>query len=160
MIKTLICLLTLFTAIPGFGQKFIHLALTPPMGWNSWNRFGCDINEKVIRDAADAMVSSGMNNGIYSCAGRQTCGNKPGSRGHEFQDAHSYASFGVDFVKLDWCNSEGQNAVESYTLMRDALYASDRPIARIFDWMVSLKYSTFGINRKLGTRVKYSKSDY
>lgn len=36
------------------------LALTPPMGWNSWNRFGCDINEQLIREMADAMVSSGM----------------------------------------------------------------------------------------------------
>src|ERR1700742_1563848 len=36
------------------------LALTPPMGWNSWNRFGCDIDERLIRETADAMVSSGM----------------------------------------------------------------------------------------------------
>lgn len=36
------------------------LAATPPLGWNSWNTFGCDINEKLIRDTADLMVSSGM----------------------------------------------------------------------------------------------------
>src|SRR5437667_8306571 len=36
------------------------LALTPPMGWNSWNRFGCNVNETVVKQAADAMVSSGM----------------------------------------------------------------------------------------------------
>lgn len=42
-------------------QKFEQLALTPPMGWNSWNKFACDgVNEQVIRQMADAMVSSGM----------------------------------------------------------------------------------------------------
>ncbi len=40
-------------------------ALTPPMGWNSWNKFGCDVNEKVIREMADAMVSSGMRDAGY-----------------------------------------------------------------------------------------------
>ena len=41
------------------------LAPTPPMGWNSWNKFGCDVNEKVIRAEADAMVSSGMRDAGY-----------------------------------------------------------------------------------------------
>jgi alpha-galactosidase len=41
------------------------LALTPPMGWNSWNKFGCQINEQVIRETAEAMVSSGMKNAGY-----------------------------------------------------------------------------------------------
>ncbi len=38
------------------------IALTPPMGWNSWNCFGCDVNEANVRAAADAMVSSGLIN--------------------------------------------------------------------------------------------------
>ncbi|MBS1606228.1 MAG: glycoside hydrolase family 27 protein [Bacteroidetes bacterium] len=47
-------------------QKFDRLALTPPMGWNSWNRFACDsINERVVRETADAMVSSGMRDAGY-----------------------------------------------------------------------------------------------
>src|SRR5512143_63705 len=41
------------------------LALTPPMGWNSWNKFGCKIDEKVVREAADAMVSTGMRDAGY-----------------------------------------------------------------------------------------------
>jgi alpha-galactosidase len=41
------------------------LALTPPMGWNSWNKFGCQINEQLIRETADAMVSSGMKDAGY-----------------------------------------------------------------------------------------------
>src|SRR5262249_1391523 len=36
------------------------LAPTPPMGWNSWNKFGCDVSEALIRQTADAVVSSGM----------------------------------------------------------------------------------------------------
>ena len=41
------------------------LALTPPMGWNSWNKFACDVNERVVRDTADAMVGSGMRDAGY-----------------------------------------------------------------------------------------------
>jgi len=41
-------------------QKFQGLAKTPPMGWNSWNIFQTNINEKVIKEIADVMVSSGM----------------------------------------------------------------------------------------------------
>ena len=47
-------------------QKFENLALTPPMGWNSWNSFECDgVNEKVIKEATDAIVSSGMRDAGY-----------------------------------------------------------------------------------------------
>ncbi|MFQ6108955.1 MAG: glycoside hydrolase family 27 protein [Candidatus Aminicenantales bacterium] len=49
------------------------LALTPPMGWNSWNRFGCDINEKLIKDMADAMVSSGMKDVGYIYVNLDDC---------------------------------------------------------------------------------------
>ncbi len=49
---------TLSTA--AHAQKFKDLALTPPMGWNSWNKFGPNVNEQMIREMADAMVSSGM----------------------------------------------------------------------------------------------------
>lgn len=166
-------------------QKFTNLSQTPPMGWNSWNRFNCDISEETIRQAADAMVSSGMKDagytyividdcwqvgrdslgfvvtdpkkfptgikaladyihskglkfGIYSCAGRKTCAGRPGSRGYEFQDALSYAKWGVDYLKYDWCNAEGQNAKESYSLMRDALHAAGRPIVfSICEWGVN-----------------------
>jgi alpha-galactosidase len=151
------------------------LAPTPPMGWNSWNKFGCDINEKVIRQAADQMVASGMKDagytyividdcwhgqrdahgdiqpdkerfpsgiktladyvhsrglkfGIYSDAGTKTCAGRPGSRGHEFQDAQQYAAWGVDYLKYDWCNTGTQNAQASYGTMSQALQATGRPI--------------------------------
>ena len=166
--------LTLLT-IPLYAQKFEGLALTPPMGWNSWNTFACNVDEALIREMADAMVSSklkdagytyividdcwhgqrdslgfihpdpqrfpsgikalsdyvhskGLKFGIYSCAGDKTCGGKPGSRGHEYQDAITYAQWGVDYLKYDWCNNAGLNSVGSYTTMRDALFAAGRPI--------------------------------
>jgi alpha-galactosidase len=165
--------LIVFTNI--YGQKYEKLALTPPMGWNSWNRFACDINEQLIREIADTIVSSGMKNagyvyvniddcwhgtrdslgfihpdpvrfpsgmkaladyvhskglklGIYSCAGSKTCGGRPGSRGYEYQDALTYAQWGIDYLKYDWCNTEGLNAEGAYITMRDALYATGRSV--------------------------------
>ena len=63
--KYICCLIILLTSVYAFGQKFDQLAKTPPMGWNSWNKFGCDVNEKMIREIADAMVSSGMKDAGY-----------------------------------------------------------------------------------------------
>jgi alpha-galactosidase len=163
------------------------LAKTPPMGWNSWNKFGCkDLNEKVVRETADTMAANGMKDagyqyvllddcwqtgrdangniladkerfpsgikaladyvhakglkfGLYTDAGTQTCAKRPGSIGHEYQDAKRYADWGVDYLKEDWCSTlPGQNAESSYTLMRDALAASGRPIFfSICEWGTS-----------------------
>src|ERR1700730_15644023 len=41
------------------------LALTPPMGWNSWNKFGCDVSEKLMKETADALVATGMKDAGY-----------------------------------------------------------------------------------------------
>jgi alpha-galactosidase len=158
------------------------LALTPPMGWNSWNKYHCAINEATIRKQADAMVSSGMKAvgysyvvvddcwhgqrdtagnirsdpvrfpsgikaladyvhaqglkfGIYSDAGDKTCQDRPGSRGHEYQDALRYAVWGVDYLKYDWCNSESLDVRAAYATMSDALRATGRPILySICEW--------------------------
>lgn len=163
-------------------QKFDQLAKTPPMGWNSWNKYSCNVSESLIMQMADAMVSSGMKDagyeyividdcwqvsrdengeivadkerfphgmkyladyvhskglkfGIYSCAGKKTCQGRPGGLGHEYQDARSYARYGVDYLKYDWCNSSTQDAKSSYTNMRDALYAAGKPIVfSICEW--------------------------
>jgi len=160
------------------------LASTPPMGWNSWNKFGCDVSDKLIREIADAVVSSGMKAagyqyvniddcwqvsraedgtivadaerfpngikavadyvhdkglrlGIYTDAGRMTCQKRPGSYEHEFQDAKTYASWGVDYVKIDWCFAEGLDPVVQYAKFRDALAQSGRPIVfSICNWGV------------------------
>lgn len=124
---------------------------TPPMGWNSWNTFGSDINEDLIRETADSMVAAGLPDcgyeylviddcwslrerdgqgrlvadpakfphgmkavadyvhgkglkfGMYSCAGNLTCAGYPGSFEHEFTDAATFAEWGVDFLKYDYC---------------------------------------------------------
>src|SRR5215469_11474082 len=158
------------------------LAKTPPMGWNSWNKFGCNVSEDLIRSMADALVASGMRDagyqyvviddcwqvsrdrdgnivpdpqrfphgmktlgdyihskglkfGIYSDAGTLTCQKRPGSRGYEFQDARQYAAWGVDYLKYDWCNHSTQDSAASYSIMRDALAASGRPIVfSICEW--------------------------
>ena len=44
------------------------LAPAPPMGWNSWNKFGCNINEDLVRKQADAMVSSGMKDAGFAAS--------------------------------------------------------------------------------------------
>jgi alpha-galactosidase len=180
------CLLVLaISCVPAVGHALDNgLARTPPMGWNSWNKYACKgLNEKVVRETADAMVSNGMKDagyqfviiddcwqtgrdaegnivadaerfpsgikaladyihakglkfGIYSDAGAMTCAKRPGSVGHEYQDAKQYANWGVDYLKEDWCNTlPGQNSESSYTLMRDALAAAGRPIVfSICEW--------------------------
>jgi len=163
-------------------QKFEQVAKTPPMGWNSWNTFACDVNEDIVRKAADAIVNSGMKDagylyvniddcwhgerdslgfihpdpdrfpsgmkaladyihskglkiGIYSDAGWKTCGGRPGSRGYEYQDAMQYARWGIDYLKYDWCNTEGLKTEGAYLTMRDALFKAGRPIVfSICEW--------------------------
>jgi alpha-galactosidase len=158
------------------------LASTPPMGWNSWNRFACNVSEDLIRQMADDMVKSGMKDagyqyvviddcwqierdqngnivpdpkhfasgikaladyvhsrglkfGIYSDAGSMTCAKRPGSLGHEYQDALQYAAWGVDYLKYDWCNTTTQDAKVAYALIRNALNATGRPIVlSICEW--------------------------
>ena len=175
MKKLIVIAAVIFSILGASAQKYDQLAKTPPMGWNSWNKYGCNVSETLIMGMADAMVSSGMKDagyeyvviddcwqvsrdeneeivadkdrfphgikyladyihskglkfGIYSCAGTLTCAGRPAGRGHEYQDALSYARWGVDYLKYDWCNTGTQNAKSSYTIMRDALYAAKRPI--------------------------------
>jgi alpha-galactosidase len=185
MLRKVVFIYVLLASTLAYGQKFEGLALTPPMGWNSWNKFGCDVSEKLIKEIADAIVSSGMKDagyeyvviddcwqvdrdengnivpdperfpngmkhvvdyvhslglkfGIYSDAGTKTCQGRPGSRGYEFQDARTYVSWGVDYVKYDWCHTSTQDAKASYTLMRDAIYKAGKPIVfSICEWGLS-----------------------
>ncbi len=77
---------------------------------------------------ADYVHSKGLKFGIYNCAGTKTCAGYPGTRGYEYQDARLYASWGVDYLKFDWCNAEGINAIEAYTTMNKAIRAAGRPM--------------------------------
>ena len=51
----------------------------------------------------------------------------PGSQGYEYQDALQYARWGIDYLKYDWCNTEGRNAPEAYRTMRNAIREAGRP---------------------------------
>jgi alpha-galactosidase len=138
-----------------------RIALTPPMGWNSWNCFAQEVSADKVKRAADAMVKSGLINhgwtyiniddfwennrdskdqslrgkfrdeagniipnsrfvdmksladyvhdlglkiGLYSSPGPWTCGGCVGSYGYEKQDAESFAKWGFDYLKYDWCS--------------------------------------------------------
>jgi alpha-galactosidase len=90
---------------------------------------------KGMNALADYLHQRGFKFGIYNCAGTQTCAGYPGGKNHEFQDAKTYASWGVDYLKYDWCHSEGMNAPEAYKKMHDALAATGRPIVfSICEW--------------------------
>ena len=81
-----------------------------------------------MKSLGDYIHAKGLKFGIYSDGGTMTCGCRPGSYGHEYQDAYTYASWGVDYLKYDWCFHENINPKGAYKLMRDALRASGRPI--------------------------------
>src|SRR2546423_1346481 len=153
------------------------LARTPPMGWNSWNKFASRVDDPTVRSIADAMAGNGMKDagylyiniddtweagrdaqgniqtnkkfpnmkaladyvhskdlklGIYSSPGPNTCAGYEGSYGHEEQDARSYAAWGIDYLKYDWCGARNLYTDEEmqavYQKMGEALQASGRPI--------------------------------
>lgn len=88
-----------------------------------------------MKALADYLQNEGFKFGIHNCAGTKTCAGYPGGRGHEYQDARTYASWGVDYLKYDWCNHGTANAEETYKTMGDALYAAGRPVVlSICEW--------------------------
>ena len=111
-------------------------------GWMAMER---DHNGSLVADPvkfphgmkafADYVHAKGLKFGIYNCAGTKTCAGYPGTRGHEYEDARLYASWGVDFLKYDWCNTDSLNAPEAYKTMSAALRATGRPIVfSICEW--------------------------
>jgi len=158
-------------------------ALTPPMGWNSWNRFGRAIDERIVAATAEAMIGGGLRAagyeyvviddgwqaetrdeagelvpnakafpsgiaaladavhrlglrfGIYTDAGTRTCVGLPGSLGYEFRDARRFAAWGVDYLKVDWCHTDGLGAQTLYRKWSYALRRVERPIVlSICEW--------------------------
>jgi alpha-galactosidase len=111
-------------------------------GWSEKKR---DANGNLVGDLkrfpngmkvlGDYLHDRGFKFGLYNCAGTLTCAGYPGARDHEFQDAKTYASWGVDYLKFDWCHTEGMKAPEAYKKMHEALVASGRPIVfSICEW--------------------------
>lgn len=85
-----------------------------------------------MKALADYVHSKGLKIGIYSSPGPTTCGGYLGSYGHEEQDAKTYAEWGFDYLKYDWC-SAGHIYPDSdlrpvYQKMGDALAKSGRQI--------------------------------
>lgn len=166
----------------GLGALSDGLAPTPPMGWNSWNRFGPFVSDTLVRETADALIESGMRDagyryvvvddawegslrdddgqlepnlwrfpnmhglaaylhkrdlrfGLYTCAGDRTCQGYPGSRGREFVDARRFASWNVDFIKIDWCHTAGLDARAAYATWSEAIQSTGRPmVLSICEW--------------------------
>jgi alpha-galactosidase len=79
-------------------------------------------------DLIEHVHSLGLKFGLYSSAGDKTCAGRPGSLGHETKDAILFAAWKVDYFKYDHCHTEGHDLQTSYTVMRDALNATKRPI--------------------------------
>jgi len=157
------------------------LALTPPMGWNSWNVFAGNVTEQNVKDAAQVMIdqklaghgyeyvniddtweagrdkdgnilanskfpdmkaladsvhAKGLHIGLYSSPGPTTCAGYTASYQHEQQDANTYAEWGFDYLKYDWCSygqiANGDNSIPAfqkpYQVMRTALDNSSRDI--------------------------------
>lgn len=88
-----------------------------------------------MKHLADYIHSKGLKFGIYSDAGTKTCAGYPGSRGFEVEDAKLFASWGIDYLKYDWCNTFNRDPQEAYKTISDALYAAGRPIVLgICEW--------------------------
>lgn len=149
----------------------------PPMGYNTWNTYGPDINEELIKSLADSLVSTGLRDlgynylviddcwsekerdqngrlvpdkkkfpngmkavadyvhskglkfGMYSCVGTMTCAGYPGSYKHEYIDAKTFAEWGVDFLKYDYCfRSKMSAGPDLYRKMAVALKNTGRDI--------------------------------
>ena len=182
------------------------LAKTPPMGFNTWNTFGPDINEKMVLEMADVIVekgykdagyqyvviddcwslrerdengnlvadpekfphgmkyvgdyihSKGLKFGMYSCAGTRTCAGYPASFDHEFQDARTFASWGVDFLKYDFCFFPSfANCQHRYLLMAQALRSTGRDILfSACNWGVQ---EPWGWMRSIGAHMYRSTGD-
>src|SRR5690554_3934576 len=73
MLALALLLMTCFSINANASKKAENLALTPPMGWNSWNTFACDVDENMIREMADAMVASGMRDAGYEYINIDDC---------------------------------------------------------------------------------------
>ena len=175
------------------------IALTPPMGWNSWNCWALSVSQEKVMSSAQALIDKGLADygycymnvddgweaekrnadgtiavndkfpsmkalgdwlherglkfGIYSSPGDYTCGGYLGSIDHELQDAESYNSWGVDYLKYDWCGYGRAHAkerdkgvasyVRPYLLMQKFLREQPRDIfyslcqygmANVWEW--------------------------
>jgi alpha-galactosidase len=85
-----------------------------------------------MKALGDYIHSHGFKFGIYSSPGPKTCGGFAGSYGHEKQDAETYAGWGVDFLKYDWCSAskvyKPDQIEAAYEKMHEAILETGRPM--------------------------------
>jgi alpha-galactosidase len=82
-----------------------------------------------LRGLGDFIHRKGLKYALYTDAGTHTCSKAmPGTKGHESEDMHRFADWRADYIKIDWCNTEGQDIVETYTKLHEAQIAAGRPI--------------------------------
>jgi alpha-galactosidase len=82
-----------------------------------------------MKKVIDYAHKKGLSFGLYTCGGTKTCvGGRPGSRDHWTNDAVTYSEWGVDWVKMDWCNSAPQDPKKTYPIMSSAMNKTGRPM--------------------------------
>jgi alpha-galactosidase len=82
-----------------------------------------------LRGLGDDIHAKGLKYALYTDAGTKTCsGAMPGTKGNEFEDMRAFAAWRADYIKIDWCNSAGQDIVASYSLLAKAQRAAGRPL--------------------------------
>ena len=82
-----------------------------------------------LRGLGDYIHKKGLKYALYTDAGTRTCSKAmPGTKDHEFEDMATFAEWRADYLKIDWCNAEGQNVAKSYAKLHDAQHAAGRPI--------------------------------
>lgn len=74
-----------------------------------------------IKYLADYVHQKGLKFGIYTSGGNVTCEKRPGSYSFEKHDAQTYADWGVDYIKIDWCGIDGSDTYTQYKVWRDAI---------------------------------------
>jgi len=124
-------------------QKFQGLALTPPMGWNSWNKFACNVSEKLIRESADAMVTSGMKDAGYEYVVIDDCWQvSRNSLGFIVCDPVRFPS-GIKAL-ADYVHSKGLK-FGIYSCAGDKTCAG-RPAGRGHEYQDALMYAKWGVD--------------
>lgn len=119
------------------------LARTPPMGWNSWNKFACDVNEQLIREMADAMVTSGMKDAGYVYLVIDDCWQiDRDAQGNILPDPQRFPS-GMKAL-ADYVHSRGLK----FGLYSDAgtLTCQKRPGSRGYEFQDARQYAAWGVD--------------
>ncbi len=119
------------------------LASTPPMGWNSWNKFGCDVSESLIRQIADAMVASGMKDAGYQYVVVDDCWQTGrDSNGNIVADPQRFAS-GMKAL-ADYVHAKGLK----FGIYSDAgtKTCAGRPGSRGYEFQDAAQYAAWGVD--------------